>query len=175
MDGFQLPGMFNFGAPACGFGHESHPGYVFLDQQHPRHLEVELFLSSAHGSIAPESRSSKMAIVGDNASKGLLLGVVLVGVIFYSLSLLIYRLFFSPLSRIPGPWLTRISTIPEANALKQNRRARWITELFEQNPDAIAIRTSPNSVSFNHPDAVKEIYGMQACTLIEVQRIKKSI
>jgi hypothetical protein len=101
-----------------------------------------------------------MAVVGEHASKGFALGLVLIGVTLFGLGLLIYRLFFSPLSKIPGPWLTRISTIPEANALKENRRAQWITDLFAQNPDAIAIRTSPNSVSFNHPDAVKEIYGM---------------
>ena len=77
----------------------------------------------------------------------------------YLLSVTIYRLFFSPLSKIPGPWLTRISTIPEANALKQSGRVRWIASLFEQNPGAVAIRTGPSSVSFNHPDAIKAIYG----------------
>ena len=100
-----------------------------------------------------------MAVTAYRVTDGTVLGFVLVGVTIYGVSLLIYRLFFSPLSKLPGPWLTRISSIPEANALKQARRARWVTELFEQNPDAIAIRTGPNSVSFNHPDAVKEIYG----------------
>ena len=77
---------------------------------------------------------------------------------------LLYRLFFSPLSKLPGPWLTKISTILESNALKEQRRARWVTELFERNPGAVAIRTGPNSVSFNSQDAVKAIYGQHSCT-----------
>jgi benzoate 4-monooxygenase len=85
--------------------------------------------------------------------------LILVGLVLYPLCTTIYRLFFSPLSKLPGPWLTRISSIPETNALKEQRRARWVTSLFEQNPGAIAVRTGPNSVSFNHPDAIKAIYG----------------
>ncbi|KAF1965331.1 cytochrome P450 monooxygenase, partial [Bimuria novae-zelandiae CBS 107.79] len=72
---------------------------------------------------------------------------------------LIYRLFFSPLSKLPGPWSTRISSILEAKALKEQRRTRWVNGLFEKNPGAIAVRTGPRAVSFNHPDAVKAIYG----------------
>lgn len=84
----------------------------------------------------------------------------LVCVAFLSYSaLLVYRLFFSPLSKIPGPWVTRISAVPEANALKDKRRTEWVGELFAQNPGTVAVRTGPNSVSFNHPDAVKAIYG----------------
>ena len=89
-------------------------------------------------------------------------GFVLLLVVVYACCNVVYRLFFSPLSKLPGPWLTRISTIPEANALKQHKRARWVTELFDQYPGAVAVRTGPNSVSFNHPDAVKAIYGMYA-------------
>jgi hypothetical protein len=111
-----------------------------------------------------------MAVVGSQFTDGKLLSLVLICAILYGFSLLIYRLFFSPLSRIPGPWLTRISSIPEANALKQNRRAQWITDLFEQDPNVIAIRTGLNSVSFNHPDAVKEIYGMM--TLVHLRNTR---
>lgn len=96
----------------------------------------------------------------DQSSNGILFLLLVVCFAVYGLSLLIYRSFFSSLSKIPGPWLTRISTVSEANALKKNRRAQWVTDLFEQYPDAVAIRTGPNSVAFNHPDAVKEIYGM---------------
>jgi len=77
----------------------------------------------------------------------------------YFLCLTIYRLFFSPLAKVPGPWLTKFSSMPEANALKQARRAAWVVELFEQNPGAVAVRTGPSSVSFNDPEAIKAIYG----------------
>ncbi|TKA75186.1 hypothetical protein B0A55_05173 [Friedmanniomyces simplex] len=88
-----------------------------------------------------------------------LVTLVVLTPIAYILYLTIYRLFFSPLAKLPGPWLTRISSIPEANALKQARRAAWVTELFEQYPGAVAVRTGPSSVSFNDPEAVKAIYG----------------
>jgi benzoate 4-monooxygenase len=88
-----------------------------------------------------------------------LLWAPLLLLIGYYPALLLYRLFFSPMSKIPGPWLTRISAVPEANALKDKRRAEWASDLFKQYPDSVAVRTRPNAVSFNHPDAVKAIYG----------------
>lgn len=89
-----------------------------------------------------------------------LLSLAPLAVVIYFFCTYIYRLFFSPLSKIPGPWLTKISSIPEANALKENRRARWVCDLFAQHPESVAVRTGPSSVSFNHPDAIKEIYGI---------------
>lgn len=94
-----------------------------------------------------------------SVSRSILLWCPLLLVLAYYPALLVYRLFFSPLSKIPGPWITRISGILEANALKDKRRAEWANGLFAQYPGAVAVRTGPNSVSFNHPDAVKAIYG----------------
>ncbi|ORY18628.1 cytochrome P450 monooxygenase [Clohesyomyces aquaticus] len=84
-----------------------------------------------------------------------LLGVAVI----YPLCITIYRLFFSPLAKLPGPWSTRISAVLESKALQEQRRTQWVGSLFEQNPGAVAVRTGPNSVSFNHPDAIKAIYG----------------
>ncbi|OCT54200.1 benzoate 4-monooxygenase [Cladophialophora carrionii] len=92
-------------------------------------------------------------------TRSILLWTPAVLLVAYYPLLLIYRLFFSPMSKIPGPWITRISDVPEANALKDKRRAEWANELFAQYPDSVAVRTRPNAVSFNHPDAVKAIYG----------------
>ncbi|KAF4628575.1 hypothetical protein G7Y89_g9578 [Cudoniella acicularis] len=77
----------------------------------------------------------------------------------YLLCNTIYRLFFSPLSKIPGPRITNITGLIEANALKNQHRTKWVSSLFVQNPGAVAVRTGPAAVSFNHPDAVKAIYG----------------
>ncbi|KAK3069602.1 hypothetical protein LTR53_011929 [Teratosphaeriaceae sp. CCFEE 6253] len=96
--------------------------------------------------------------VSGRSSSHLLILAVLIPVL-YLLCLTIYRLFFSPLAKLPGPWSTKISSIPEANALKQARRSAWVTELFQQHPGAVAVRTGPSSVSFNDPEAIKAIYG----------------
>ncbi|KAK5164807.1 uncharacterized protein LTR77_009471 [Saxophila tyrrhenica] len=101
-----------------------------------------------------------MALLDSIATdKPLLLPLLALGGLLYAIATLLYRLFFSPLAKILGPWLTRISTLPEANALKENRRAAWVTQLFNENPGAVAVRTGPNAVSFNTPEAVKAIYG----------------
>lgn len=91
--------------------------------------------------------------------KTAVLALTLSSVLVYQTCLLVYRFFFSQLSKLPGPRFTRISSIPEANALKEQRRTKWVNELFDQNPGAVAVRTGPKAVSFNHPDAVKAIYG----------------
>ena len=90
-----------------------------------------------------------------------LVSLLLLASIVLPLYIVLYRLFFSPLSKLPGPWQTRISTHLEVNALREQRRTKWVSELFEENPGAVAVRTGPTSVSFNHPDAVKAIYGKQ--------------
>jgi hypothetical protein len=101
-----------------------------------------------------------MALLSSVSNNTLIIYILVSALILYPIYKTIYALFFSPLSRIPGPWTTRISNIPEANALKAQQRTKWATDLFLSNPGAVAIRTSPNSVSFNHPDAVKAIYGI---------------
>lgn len=91
--------------------------------------------------------------------QNIVLPLLVLATTLYPIYVTIYRFFFSPLSKISGPRLTRITGLVEANALKEQRRTRWVGELFEQNPGVVAVRTGPNSVSFNHPDAVKAIYG----------------
>lgn len=87
------------------------------------------------------------------------IGLLILLAFLIPLGLLVSRLFLSPLARLPGPWLTRISSMPEANALRDQRRTAWVNELFEQHPGAVAVRTAPRSVSFNTLEAVKAIYG----------------
>ncbi|KAH8821390.1 cytochrome P450 monooxygenase [Xylogone sp. PMI_703] len=101
-----------------------------------------------------------MAVINNRSiDRGEVLALVVVAVVGYTLCSLIYRLFFSPLSKLPGPWLTNLTGVLEVNALKEQRRTKWVGELFEHNPGAVAVRTGPKSVSFNHPDAIKTIYG----------------
>lgn len=108
----------------------------------------------------PDSAQSMTLLDGVISEKPTLFYAAVLLAVAYPLYSIVYGLFFSPLSKIPGPWLTRISSIPEANALKEQRRTQWVNSLFEQNPGAVAVRTGPKSVSFNHPDAIKAIYGI---------------
>ncbi|RDL33011.1 Uncharacterized protein BP5553_08450 [Venustampulla echinocandica] len=101
-----------------------------------------------------------MVIININSIGGKeVLCLALLAVAAYQLCTIIYQLFLSPLSKIPGPWLTRITPLLEVNALKEQRRTRWVGSLFAENLGAIAVRTGPKAVSFNHPDAIKAIYG----------------
>ena len=101
-----------------------------------------------------------MAVINEFPSTpSLLVASVILAALVYS-AVLVYKLFFSPLSKIPGPWITKISAIPGANAVKDQRRTDWENSLFAQHPGTVAVRIGPNAVSFNHPDAVKAIYGM---------------
>lgn len=102
-----------------------------------------------------------MAVIsGRSIDKGETVLLVVLAAIAYVVCTVTYRLFFSPMSKIPGPWLTNLTGMLEANALKEQRRTKWVADLFVENPGAVAIRTGPNAVSFNHPDAIKVIYGM---------------
>jgi benzoate 4-monooxygenase len=110
-----------------------------------------------------------MAVIGvPSFDRSVGLPLALLAAIAYPVYIFIYRLFFSPLSKVPGPWQTRISSLLEVNALRAQRRTQWVSDLFAENPGAVAVRTGPSSVSFNHPDAVKAIYGSQFILVSEI-------
>lgn len=112
-------------------------------------------------------QTSMMAVVGERLGMPSVSWLTILFLLSSSYILLrfVYQLFFSPLNKIPGPFTARFSNIDEANALKAQRRAQWVTDLFAQNPGSVAIRTGPKSVAFNHPAAVKAIYGAYSMQL----------
>jgi benzoate 4-monooxygenase len=119
-------------------------------------LSIDIFYSLHN--VSKIDVNATMSLLDHLTAHPLLILSLLLAVLYPSI-LLVYRLFFSPLAKIPGPWLTRISSLPETNALKEQRRTAWVRELFEQNPGAVAVRTGPKAVSFRDPEAVKAIYG----------------
>ncbi|KAH7211342.1 cytochrome P450 monooxygenase [Fusarium oxysporum] len=69
----------------------------------------------------------------------------------------VYRLFFHPVAKYPGPFLNKISIIPCIwYAIKGNRHL-ILAELHEQYGDVV--RYGPNFLSFNMPKAIRDIYG----------------
>ncbi|KAI0129094.1 cytochrome P450-like protein [Xylariales sp. AK1849] len=78
----------------------------------------------------------------------------------YLLTLIIYRLYFHPLSKYPGPFLAKITDAYQLyHAWKGDRHLEfWRThERYGR-----IVRFGPNSVSFNSNTALKEIYGFKS-------------
>lgn len=73
------------------------------------------------------------------------------------LSLAIYRLYFHPLSRYPGPILGRITQWYDVyHAYRGDKHINFLHLHACYGP---VVRFSPNSLAINHPVALKAIYG----------------
>ncbi|KAI1613822.1 benzoate 4-monooxygenase cytochrome p450 [Exophiala viscosa] len=72
------------------------------------------------------------------------------------LSFLAYRLFLSPLSKVPGPWYTNISHLFMVYHDFNGTKRLWIHNLHLRY--GCVVRLAPNEVSFASAAALKEIY-----------------
>ncbi|KAI1342844.1 cytochrome P450 [Xylariaceae sp. FL0016] len=80
--------------------------------------------------------------------------------ICYIVSVIVYRLFFHPLAKIPGPFWARLSGYPAFwYALKKERHV-WLWDLQEKYGPTF--RIAPNSVLVNTPSGFESIYGRDA-------------
>lgn len=70
----------------------------------------------------------------------------------------IYRLFFHPLARIPGPLLGRSTRLWYAYHTRKGR-ARELTKMLHEKYGPI-VRVTPNMVWFNTAEGFKEVYSM---------------
>lgn len=88
-----------------------------------------------------------------------LLGLLGLGSI-YIVALVVYRLYFHPLAKYPGPFLARITDAYQLyHAWKGDRHL----EFWRQHERyGRVVRFGPNSVSFNSNTALKEIYGFKS-------------
>ncbi|KAM6530353.1 hypothetical protein FALCPG4_008476 [Fusarium falciforme] len=69
----------------------------------------------------------------------------------------LYHLFFNPLRKFPGPKLWAVSIIPYVRMHLQGQSHQRILKLHQKYGPIV--RIGPNFLSFNHPDAMKEIRG----------------
>ena len=78
----------------------------------------------------------------------------------YIFGLVIYRIYFHPLAKYPGPLLAKITDLYSTyHAYKQDRHLEfWRCHEKYGN----IVRFGPNSLSFNSNTALKEIYGYKA-------------
>lgn len=69
---------------------------------------------------------------------------------------LIYRLLFSPISTVPGPWYTKLSGLFVVYHDFNGTKRLWIHGLHLKYGEVV--RLAPDEVSFASPRAIKEIY-----------------
>ena len=72
----------------------------------------------------------------------------------------IYDLYFHPLSKVPGPFLCRISGLPSFYHACRYQRHIWIWQQFQIYGDVF--RATPNLILFRNPNAYNCIYNSKA-------------
>lgn len=82
------------------------------------------------------------------------------GLVSYVLGLIVYRIYFHPLAKYPGPLLAKISDLYSTyHALRGDRHLEfWRCHEKYGN----VVRFGPNSLSFNSNTALKDIYGFKS-------------
>ncbi|KAF2099274.1 pisatin demethylase [Rhizodiscina lignyota] len=71
--------------------------------------------------------------------------------------IVIYRLYFHPLAKYPGPLLARISPIPITISLLRGRIPFFVKDAHDKYGPVV--RVSPNELCFDNEAAWKDIYG----------------
>lgn len=95
------------------------------------------------------------------ATESLLYLVSTSGILFvcYVVALVIYRLYFHPLAKFPGPKLNAISSLPSIYLLLRGRLPLVNKQLHDKYGSVV--RVSPNELSFNSAPAWDGIYGFK--------------
>ncbi|KAM3565576.1 hypothetical protein MY1884_000109 [Beauveria asiatica] len=88
------------------------------------------------------------------------LGLLAGGGVFYVIAVIVYRVFFHPLAKYPGPFLAKITDAYQLyHAYKGDRHLEFWR--MHQKYGKV-VRFGPNSVSFNSNTALKQIYGFRS-------------
>ena len=95
-----------------------------------------------------------------NFASSLSWNVPLLCVLIYYTFRSIYRLYFSPLRSIPGPWFAAISDLWLISHVLRLRRCRAVDDLFKTYGPIV--RAAPNKVFFLDVPTMKHVYGASA-------------
>ncbi|KID98174.1 Cytochrome P450 family protein, partial [Metarhizium majus ARSEF 297] len=91
---------------------------------------------------------------------GMYLGLLAGAGLLYAFGLVVYRVFFHPLAKYPGPFLAKITDAYQLyHAYKGDRHLEFWR--MHQKYGKV-VRFGPNSVSFNSNQSLKEIYGFKS-------------
>ena len=78
----------------------------------------------------------------------------------YFVGIIVHRLYFHPLSKVPGPWINAVSRVPYIRHLLAGTTVQNVNKLHEKYGEAV--RISPNEVSFiSGETAWPDIYGFR--------------
>lgn len=78
-------------------------------------------------------------------------------VLVFLLTASLYRLYFHPLSKHPGPLLARLTPLPDLyHAYRGDKHIHFFQLHIKYGP---VVRFAPNSLSINDPAALRAIYG----------------
>ncbi|OQV10101.1 hypothetical protein CLAIMM_14146 isoform 1, partial [Cladophialophora immunda] len=94
-----------------------------------------------------------------------LLSVLAAANVVYFIGLAIYRLYFHPLAKYPGPLLWKLTQWPEARSAWAGRRHIDLQLLHEQYGDIV--RFGPDKLSFRTAQALNDIYTDRRANMIK--------
>ncbi|KAF2419707.1 pisatin demethylase [Tothia fuscella] len=86
-----------------------------------------------------------------------LVALSVISIISYVSITVVYRLYFHPLAKYPGPFLARISPIPCTLSLLRGRIPFFVKDCHDKYGPVV--RVSPNELCFDDASAWKDIYG----------------
>ncbi|EHK97816.1 putative Isotrichodermin C-15 hydroxylase [Glarea lozoyensis 74030] len=84
-------------------------------------------------------------------------GLLCVGTFVYTIGIVVYRLWFHPLSKYPGPFLNAVSEFPATIWVLQGRLPMETRKIHAKYGSVV--RLSPNELAFNTVTAWQDIYG----------------
>ncbi|PHH89001.1 hypothetical protein CDD83_6778 [Cordyceps sp. RAO-2017] len=88
------------------------------------------------------------------------LGLALGSAVLYALGIVVYRVFFHPLAKYPGPFLAKITDAYQTSHAYKGDRHLEFWRMHQKYGKVV--RFGPNSLSFNSSQALKEIYGFRS-------------
>lgn len=86
-----------------------------------------------------------------------LFGLLAASSVLYCLAIVVYRIYFHPLAKYPGPFFARVSAIPVTLSLLRGRIPFFVKDCHDRYGPVV--RVSPNELCFDEEAAWKDIYG----------------
>ncbi|THH09229.1 hypothetical protein EW145_g2183 [Phellinidium pouzarii] len=80
--------------------------------------------------------------------------------LFYCVTIAVYRIFFSPLRAVPGPWYATVSELWITTHTLRLRRCRAIDELLSKYGEIV--RIAPNKIVFCDSQTMRSVYGISS-------------